>query len=187
MRIYKIAAPLPLDEIGIEPGGMSVNRGLSRQEAAYLSKRFKLVRSLGEGMWGIAYLTGDGKVLKITSDIQEVKIAKMLMNFAPYEPFAQVYETGEIGDNLYYVLKEKVRPLSEEEIVLFYDMVTNSSGYDFEEKFLSMHTPEDLIKLTKFNEYMNEVSNYGFNDVLSPYNIGYNDQGNLVCFDPSMI
>ena len=64
MKIFKIARPLPLGEIGIKPGGRTVDRNLSEAEANFLSNKFDLVKSIGEGMWGIAYLTSDDKVLK---------------------------------------------------------------------------------------------------------------------------
>lgn len=186
MKIFKIARPLPLGEIGIKPGGRTVDRNLSEAEANFLSNKFDLVKSIGEGMWGIAYLTSDDKVLKITTDIQEMEAAKMLMNFAPHEPFVKVYETGKVEGNLYYILREKVTPLSEDEMILFENTIDDY--YENPDDFITKNlTPAEFEKVEQFTDYKSDIVNYGFDDVFSPFNVGYNSHGNLVCFDPSSV
>jgi hypothetical protein len=52
----------------------------------------------------------------ISAYIQEVEAANLIMELPnQYLPFAKIYDITKIKNNLYYILKEKVKPLSEHE------------------------------------------------------------------------
>jgi hypothetical protein len=83
---------------------MLVDLALRRDDVFELDEKYGLTSCLGGGCNGIAYLTKDGKVLKITTDINEKTAALMIMtgttgSNANY--FAAVYDVGNIHEDLY--------------------------------------------------------------------------------------
>ncbi len=177
MKIYKIAFPLPLGEIPIEHGETNIDNYLTEQEASYIEEKFNLVRRLGSGMWGIAYLTIDDNVFKLTLDMDEFEAAQEIMS-VKYGPFAKIYETGEIKDNVWYIIKEKVIPLTDEEQYLFMNCV------DLYHENSEIESPYiDKSFAQKVEDFIIDVENYAFADTMNPNNIGWDTYGNLVAFD----
>jgi len=185
MKIIKVSAPLPLEEIPIERGGQEVDYSLTEEEAQEIEERFQIVEhvdggALGEGQFGIAYATRDGKVLKLTTDELEYTVADLLMR-NNYGPFAEVYKVGKIKRRLYYVLKELVTPLTEEERNNFDTIINLYTDYLDEQNYPEYIDPKFAEEV---EDYVNSASNAGFGDVLSVDNIGRNKHGVMVCFDP---
>jgi hypothetical protein len=186
MKIFRLALPLPMDYIPIEEGGSAVDNQMAYEDIDDFESRYDFKGALGEGSYGIAYSVGDDKVLKFTTDVYEYEAAKQLENAAwvANSPFATVYDAGEYG-TYYYIVKEKVVPLTETQQNLFvtFTFEYNSDIEDLEEtnkKFFE----ENSDLLTKFDEYITDVQNYtGFTDVFNTGNIGFNKDGDLVCFD----
>lgn len=178
MKIYKLANPLPLEEIPIERGGQMVDYELTEDDVIEIEGRFDIVETLGEGQFGIAYLTKDGKVLKLTTDLQEIEAAKEIKQFR-HGPFAEIYETGNIKENLFYILKEKVQILSEQEQNLMQQIM---EAVYIGESIDIIEGDEELKQ--KMEDYIIEAQNYmQFSDTFNLGNIGKDRYGNIVCFD----
>jgi hypothetical protein len=141
---------------------------------------------LGEGSFGVAYDIGDDKVMKFTTDKQEYEAADTLHE-APWvanSPFATIHDLGEYG-TYYYIIKEKVVPLTEDQADVFY---TYAGEYyadieKMEEGSAEYYKANEEL-LIKFDEYATDIQNYtGFTDVFNTGNIGFDPEGRVVCFD----
>ena len=181
---YKTASPLPLDAIPVEPGESQVDMILDEYTIQQLDERYNFKNHLGGGCWGVAYETFDGKVVKLTTDLQEVEIAKGLIgdNWQKFAPFARIYEVEKIfEESLYVIVKELLTPLTEEEktyLSLFFNEFEGDTGNVTEE------FEEQMELFEKFEEYTYDVGNYMYADVFNDGNIGWDKEGNLKCFDP---
>jgi len=185
MKIYKIARCLPLDEIPTYRGESLVDLSLDYDTIVELDEQYHFKRKLGSGEFGVAYETFDGKVVKITTDEKEFETAEYLVgdNWQKYAPFARVYKARPLYGGLYLIIKDLVRPLDEDEQALWLSFLDE---YESCTENIEGDHP-DMLKLEKFEEYIYDVQNYGFADVLNPGNIGWDKDGNLVSFDPRQI
>ena len=81
----------------------------------------KIVKELGSGDFGTAFLLESGKVLKLTYDTNEVKVAKKLTkNKNLFNNIMNYYNVGELeteSDYRYFILMDYVEPLNELEKV----------------------------------------------------------------------
>jgi len=184
MRMYRIAMPLPLDDIPIERGEERVDYILTDKMIEELDKKFGFVENIGSGLWGVAYRLADGRVLKLTTDEDEVAASTEIMNIK-YGPFAKVYDVQEISDGkghmLNYILKDYVQPLDESMADLF--DIFQDLPFDREsvvDEFRNSHPAEFKM----FEDYTNDVLNYPFGDTLHSNNVGIDQNGQLVAFDP---
>ncbi len=181
MKIYRRTFALPVGEIGIEHGGTQLDLILSERDVELLERRFNIVRSLGEGMWGMAFLTSDDKVLKLTLDQAEYQACKDLQEYSKYGPFAKIYdigvETGESGHSYYYILKELVQPLDSTMRMVFDDYVY---GEEEDRERLLVDYP---VECEKVDDYYNDVVNYPYEDTLRSDNVGIDSNGNIVAYD----
>lgn len=181
MRIYRLSFPLPLETIPVEYGENVIDRKLADEMIAELDSQYHFVKHLGGGMWGIAFLTGDGKVVKITHDLNEFEVAKDLVGHGVLA-IVDFYEAREIGEGLYLIVKDKVKPLTEYESSRFYDFYDRM---DCDLDNIPEEWEDDMKLFEQFDEYVNTVQNYAFDsDVMRPDNMGWDQYGNLVCFDP---
>jgi hypothetical protein len=187
MKIYRIALPLPFDDIPVEEGERKVDYSLQDYHIQELDEKYGLKSNLGSGMFGVAYSTFDNKVVKITTDFQEFELAKSLIgdNWQVHAPFARVYEAYEIeeGLGLYVIVKERLKKLSEEEQNLF---MLFTDEFDGTVDKVTEEYADDMAFFEKFEEYYMDVMNYGFADVLNVGNIGWDEYGNIKAFDPRM-
>ena len=186
MKIYRKAIPLPLDEIPIEYGEQQIDMRLTEEMVRTLDEKYHFKESLGGGMWGMAFLTQDDKVLKLTTDESEVEAAKLIKDVR-HGPFAKVYEIGSIPDYknahlVHYIVKEFVTPLTEDQASFFYQ-VEESINDNEEAETLRQSDP---VLYESIYDYINDVANYGFADTNSVDNIGIDSNGNLVSFDARM-
>jgi len=187
MKIYRIAVPLPFDDIPAEEGEVQVDRLLQDCHIQQLDEKYGLKSNLGSGSFGVAYSTFDNKVVKITTDLQEFELAKSLIgdNWQVNAPFARVYEAYEIeeGLDLYVIIKERLKKLSEQEQSLF---MLFTDEFDGTVDNVTEEYSDDMAFFQKFDDYYMDVMNYGFADVLSVDNIGWDEYGNVKAFDPRM-
>lgn len=186
MKIWKIAFPLPLDTLSIQEGENKVDRLLTERDIQRLDNIYHFKNHLGGGMFGIAFSTFDGKVVKITTDRREYLSALDLVGvtWQKYAPFAKFYKAFQLHKDveLFVIIKEMITPLSEEEQNLFY-MFVDEFDYDID------NVPDEFAdKIPIFEEidnYINDVQNYTqFSDTFNASNIGRNSEGQLVAFDP---
>jgi len=185
MRMYRIAAPLPLEEIPLEYGETQVDYMLTEDLIKELDRKFGFKEHLGGGMWGIAYLTNDGKVLKITTDTLEAEAAERLKGDTR-GPFAQVYDVQQIAGRdrehgLFYILKDYVKPLDEQMSALFDDYQNLDFSDEEEVEAFRKSFPEEC---EMFEDYTVDVGNYGFADTMRSDNVGIDSSGQIVSFDP---
>lgn len=186
MKIYRKSFPLPFGDVPTEVGELKVDEVLDEYTIQELDEKYGFRKSLGSGMFGVAYVTFDNRVVKITTDAHEFELTKTLIGdyWQVNAPFARVYEAEQISENLYVIVKELLKPLSEEEQSLFMDFM-----YEFEG--LTEKVAEEYQKympmFEKFEEYYFNVTNYPFQDVLNPGNVGWDNEGKLKAFDPRAI
>jgi hypothetical protein len=181
MKIFRISSPMPVDAVPMSYGDSVVDRNLTYEDIQELGQ-YDLFDHLGGGQWGAAFSTRDEKVAKITSDMTEVAFAQDLQNspWAKYAPFAKIYDVKKIKDNLYLILKEKVRNLTKSEKFLFYVFLDELSVLDEDEY------PEEYknnIIIEKIRDYVSDVANYPYVDVYNEENVGWDSDENIVCFD----
>ncbi len=184
MKIYRKAFALPLNKKPIEYGGRSIDFLLSEKEADMIEKRFKLKDSVGEGMWGMAFLTEDDKVLKLTLDDDEYKAALQIKD-AQSGAFAKIYDLGELynenGYRYYYILKEKVYPLNDTLRMVFNKYEDNQSHE--EQKDLKAQFP---VAFEIVETYYDKMAPFHYEDLYRHDNVGLNSSGEIVSFDARM-
>ena len=190
--MYHIASPLPLDTVPIEHGEELVDYELTEKMIQELDAKYGIKEHIGGGMWGIAFLTHDNKVLKLTTDQLEIEAAEEIKNIK-HGPFAKVYETGSVrneinGRSISYVLKEVVTPLDEDLKILFDDIAwgwgsNNDDDDDPENEELKEKFPEEVAKI---ENYFNDVELYPFTDTIRSDNVGLDAYDNIVAFDARM-
>jgi len=183
MKIYKISSPLPLDTIPIEYGEVEVDKLLTEDTIIELDDKYNFQERLGSGMWGIAFSTYDGKVVKITTDSNEYKAALDLIGdgWQKDAPFVTIYEAYPIDESLFVIVKDLVKPLSEEEKGLF-DMLISEWDSDIDN--VPVEYSEKIPLLNEFQNYMFDIQNYTqYQDTLNPDNIGWDSDGKVVAFD----
>lgn len=74
----------------------------------------KIEKFLGSGDFGSVFLLESGKVLKITSDRNEIIIAKKLTkNKNLFKYILNYYNVGEIEDGVYFILMDYIEPVNE--------------------------------------------------------------------------
>lgn len=190
MKIIRISSPLPLDVIPTELGEDLVDQNLDEYTIQQLDEEYGFRNHLGGGCWGTAYSTFDDRVVKITTDKEEVDASRSLIGdtWQRHAPFARVYEVKELeGLDLFVVVKELVKPLSEYEQSLFNIFFEAFEGdtENIEEEELKEYA-QILPLFKKFEEYHYDVSNYAMKDTYNTGNLGWNKDGKLVVFDPQI-
>lgn len=196
MKIYKTSFALPLDWIPEDQGGRHLDQNFNENMVKSILKKFPVEKVIGEGMWGVAYKISGDKVLKLTIDKQEIEAAMQIKG--NYGPFAEIYEVGGIGKDgrliklsqniegeyvAYYILKELVKPLDD------YTAFLIDYPDEAEEEIQLQKENPDLypgkVELCeKVEDYYNDIGNYMFQDCYRSDNLGFDQNGNIVCFDP---
>lgn len=108
----------------------------------------KIIEEIGSGDFGSAFSLESGKVLKITSDSNEVIIAKKLTkNKNLFKHIMNYYNVGQINDELYFILMDQITPLSfyERKIVNY----TYKSILQFSKSFYTSVMGENFVENTK--------------------------------------
>ena len=196
IKLRKESLALPLGWIPEGRGGNDLDYNINEEVINNINKKFHIKDTLGEGMWGVAYKISNNRVLKLTLDTQEIDAALMIKG--SYGPFVEVYEVGMIdtSGNLieinaiegvkvlsYYVVKDLVNPLDEYTAYL----IDNSDMFA-EELELNQENPDlypgKLEKCEAVDDYFNDIGNYMLTDVYRSDNLGFDNNGNIVCFDP---
>jgi serine/threonine protein kinase len=141
---------------------------------------------LGKGDFGNAYLTPDKKVIKDTTDKKEYAIAQQLLNIVN-GPFAKIYDAQQIN-NSYFMLQEYV--YTDSRIEDLYNMAENyayEQGEDVETVDIEDLEDEELKKfideLQWIYDFQRRIGIMGTD--IKPENLGYNADGELICFDIS--
>ena len=181
MKIYKLAV-LPLEDIAIDYGSERIDYDLEDGDVKYIENKYKPVSSLGGGMWGVAYVTNDGKVLKLTKDINEYSICQELQKLKHSNCFVDIFETEQIS-TIFIILKEKLQELNEEQKNDFNSVIECLYDGDEEEEKILRERFSDFFE--KVEDYYFDVTNYAYSDTLSSDNIGFDQYGTIKCFDPT--
>lgn len=133
-------------------------------EALKLRSEIKVLRHLGGGNKGEAYLLEDGKVLKITIDREEFSTAMILMN-QKLEHIIDIYDGWEFeciyddddSDHLSAIIEEFLDTTSKKEIIVKFVSAFKHAWFSIyfsEIQKLSMATFDDL------DEYMRNPNKY---------------------------
>jgi len=88
------------------------------------------VRYLNAGQYGMAFLVGGDKIIKITSDQGEAKIAKSLIN-RNIPKCVEYYDVVKLKNGLFAILMQKADPLTQEEEDLISDLIDNFNDEDY--------------------------------------------------------
>lgn len=154
-----------------------------------LYEKYNIIKFLGSGWFGAAFLTNDNKVVKITTDDAEVKfyINKRKQNL---KHFVKIYEIKDYK-GYYIILKDYVPDLlneEEKEIMnsyKFYSKLNYNNKYAYNKIITQLKKQNKLDKIYFLNqlvELKKELHiSFNYND-LNPSNIGWKDNI-LVAFD----
>jgi hypothetical protein len=101
------------------------NQEIRLSKALKLHPQIKVVSKLGNGNKGVAYLTEDGRVIKITIDREEYSTAlalkgktlKHIIDIYDCWRFKCVYDDGDF-DNLFCLFEEYVDTISQKDVVI---------------------------------------------------------------------
>jgi len=153
----------------------SINRVLKKTD---IIEKYGPLKYLGSGTEGIAYLTSDGKVIKITFDRTELEAARSIMEYqslfdGQIPHIVTIYDANQIPetemhnnrDILYYILSEKVIPLDGEEkkivqniLSQFFDNQSKAIYYD--NKTLNLIKRDMVLKINKNGELLFDINLY---------------------------
>jgi hypothetical protein len=131
----------------------------------------KIVKELGSGDFGTAFLLESGKVLKLTFDTNEVNVAKKLTrNKNLFNNIMNYYNVGELetdSDYKYFILMDYVEPLNELEKVainVFKELLQFSHSFYksvFSEQLIdyvnNQFTPKRINQTGLFWKYYDEI------------------------------
>jgi hypothetical protein len=147
---------------------------------------------LGTGTSGIAYLTDDNKVYKITDSPYEFIMAKKILKYNEnLIALPKIYEVGKTEDNKYFIIKEFYKELP----TTFLNKLNNNDNQKLISEFLSNKSNSKEIENifgSKFLSFLNNLINELLIINLKPEsfdvenmqnNIGLDDNNNFVLFD----
>ena len=122
---------------------------MNQKAIKWIQEKYDIEKTIGEGQIGIAFLTKDGKVLKLTTSQKEFEIAKKMSKSKAYAPLAEIYEAYKLPNvNVFAILKEKLKPLNEIQQYIFDD--------SFELLQITQEL-EDIFEMTIENITLNDV------------------------------
>jgi serine/threonine protein kinase len=150
----------------------------------------EFIRFLGSGDYGNVYEISSNKVIKITSDIDEVICAYNLMNVhADY--CVNIYDIKSLKNNQFAILMEKV---STKDVEKAYDDILRFTNYntklhilDLKKADIKKLSQESIKMIFDIQNAVKEINNSGYNckyslDIKGD-NIGINKSGNFCLFD----
>lgn len=128
-----------------------------------IKQNITLKDPIGIGSYGIAYNTNDPKkVLKITTDLNEAKTSSKIIG-KKYSNIVKIYKvfTYSTLPKIYFILQEKLKPLSPEEIEILEDFGMININTKIIDKMLnalnefkaSKNIEDFLIKYTKYSYF----------------------------------
>ena len=191
-------------DLDLKAGGFTLKNVIKQiaKKLGYKGETFKAHRA---GGWGITFEFKD-RILKLTTDLSECKIVykilkseKEFKNIIKYHRLIKIdIDNKEVDDQYYAIEMERVRPLTDPEILMFHkvcwvfgyndmDIPKTESGY--KEKIKS--TIKSLGK--EYEHYLHDVINMKkefesigtHNRDIQAANVGIGESGRLVCFDPN--
>lgn len=147
-----------------EEARFSKKKKLDEPTTQYLLNKMKMYHAtyLGSGLFGDAY-EFNGKVVKFTTDIKEVRMAQQLSK-KKFKHIAEIYKLmrfqQENGEILYIIIMEKLEPLDEQDYRIFRTYEKAGSSYiDFKyqsDENLSFEQALKNIDNPKIAEYFND-------------------------------
>tara|TARA_R110000851_G_scaffold57296_1_gene133498 strand:- start:4890 stop:5471 length:582 start_codon:yes stop_codon:yes gene_type:complete len=116
----------------------------------------EVIKTLGESS-GVAYLTSDNKVLKITSSDGEVKVSGKLMG-NPSKYFPEIYKMEKLTNNGWYVILKEFIPTINDNIKKIFKELDSYMSEWAEHKYPDELTSHKLIDVrdTGFMDFLNE-------------------------------
>lgn len=150
-----------------------------------------IVKDIGQGDSGVAYLLGNRDILKITTNQQEAKVAQWLVN----NPNSSIIDYKDIwydGD-LAFIIMEQLTPLNKSGEALLKNYIDKLITYLEKKDCYNIICAIEIIEklpsipvVVAIKEYLNHLYHSPFvNDIydfLNPNNIGIKN-GKLVFFD----
>lgn len=124
MKIYKIANPIPYEEdvpFSFKRGRTLLDKLIPDSDKKRIEQKIKewgYKGFHGVGANGIAFLTSNNKVVKITSDQSEYENAKKQIRLkSPY--LVNIYGTAKINESVFMIVMDQLNQLSEHEIKIY--------------------------------------------------------------------
>lgn len=146
---------------------------------------------LGRGDFGIAYSTGDGRVVKTTSSNNEFNLAKELENNSAkvLECFAKVYKTDIVEDEMSIIMEELDTDSHLED--LYYELTGHLDDQELPIQYLDHLDTDDLDLSEEMMDFIGAVDDiirgYRYLGVeasdIKPDNMGYSIDGKIKAFD----
>ena len=117
----------------------------------------KIIKTLGESS-GVAYLTSNNRVLKITSSEPEIKVSSMLMD-NPSEYFPEIYKIKRITNNGWYIILKEFIPEINDKFKGYFNELEKHMSEWAEHEYPDELTSHKLIdvKDSGFIDYLSDI------------------------------
>ena len=146
---------------------------------------------LGEGDFGVAYSTNDGRVVKRTTSKNEFRLAREIeQSDSPVlDSFVKIYKTEIIKGKMYILQEELIEDSHIED--LYSELESHLSDQDLPIQYLHYLDTDDLDISDELQKFMDDIDDinraYRYLGVeasdIRPENLGYSEDGKLKAFD----
>lgn len=146
---------------------------------------------LGKGDFGVAYSTGDGRVLKRTTSKNEFSVAKEIeQSDSPVlDSFVKIYKTEIIKGEMYILQEELIEDSHIEDLYYELESYLNDQGLPIQ--YLNYLDTDDLDISDELQKFMDDIDDinraYRYLGIeasdVRPENLGYSQDGKLKAFD----
>lgn len=214
MRIIKIAIPVPyqeeweqiINDKGYPKSYDYLNEEIEDDVQSKVEDKYPNAKPISGGSFGLTYDVGNDRILKITYDQTEiVKANKLKEN--PSDLYVKVYDFGQLQENVFYVVAEKVKLLSSQEDNIYTEFWDNyrifmsfmssrrsflkeediwvdfTNALDKHGVFNNSSNLEFFNRLTNFVKKLNDEGTSWFTSDLHADNIGYNKNDEFIILD----
>lgn len=146
---------------------------------------------LGKGDFGVAYSTGDGRVLKRTTSKSEFSAAKEIeQSDSPVlNSFVKIYKTEIIKGDMYILQEELIEDSHIED--LYYELQSYLEEQGLPIQYLHYLDTDDIDISDELQKFMDDIDDinraYRYLGIeasdIRPENLGYSQDGKLKAFD----
>lgn len=146
---------------------------------------------LGKGDFGVAYSTGDGRVLKRTTSKNEFSAAKEIeLSDSPVlNSFVKIYKTEIVNGEMYIIQEELYEDSHIEDLYYELESYLNDQGLPIQ--YLDHLDTDDLEISDELQKFMDDIDDinraYRYLGIeasdIKPDNLGYSQDGKLKAFD----
>lgn len=123
-----------------------------------------VIKKLGSGGQGVAYLLSDGTVCKVTGQLEEYNVSSALVG-KEYEGINRIYKTYKVNTNVgwndgyYAIIQEKLNVENvEEEIIEFRGFINSNFDTDYYHDIFNKFVEQGSFNNVLFKEIRQKVS-----------------------------